>query len=131
MKNRLLMIFLLTLFGAGSAFATTNAQKEISTAIIQAKLGGKAGSLQMVDTHLHKILNCLEGHKGMEFDANVGDPCMGKGAMNDFRGGRFGRDELQQAMEDAHYGLMTKRTNIARNAADLAYHSLSSAKAGD
>lgn len=131
MKNRLLIVCLFTLFGAGSAFANTNARHEISHAIMQAKSGGKAMSLQQVDTHLHRILNCLVGRNGVSFDASAGDPCVGKGAMNDYRGGRFGRDELQQAMEDAHYGLMTKNVSIARNAADLAYHSLTSAKSGD
>lgn len=131
MKHRLLIIFLFTLFGASSAFATTSARHEISTALMQAKMGSKATSLQQVDMHLHKILNCLEGPKGIEYDPSVGDPCMGKGVVNSFYHGRFGHDELQQAVEDAHYGLMTKHANIARNAADLAIHSLSSAKAGD
>ncbi|MEJ2398200.1 MAG: hypothetical protein P8Z67_08125 [Gammaproteobacteria bacterium] len=128
MKNRLFIILLFTLFGAGSAFANTMGQHEISNAIKQAKMGSKATTLQQVDMHLHRVLNCLEGRKGMEYDAKAGDPCMGKGAMNDFKSGKFGRDELQQAMEDAHYGLMTKRVSIAQNAADLAIHSLSSAK---
>lgn len=131
MKNRLLIVCLFTLFGAGSAFANTHAQHEISHAIMQAKMGGKSMSLQQVDTHLHRIMNCLVGKRGVGFDANAGDPCMAKGAMNDFKGGRFGRDELQQALEDAQYGLMTKRSSIARNAADLAYDSLKKAKAGD
>lgn len=131
MKNRLLIIFLFTMFGAGSAFATTTAQHEISGALTQAKLGSKAANLQQVDMHLHKILNCLEGPKGMEYDASVGDPCTGNGAMNNYKGGHFGRVELNQAMLDAHYGLMTKRASIARNAADLVKHSLTSAEAGD
>lgn len=130
MKSRLFIILLFTLFGAGSAFANT-ASHEISHALMQAKMGSKAMSLKQVDTHLHRILNCLEGRKGMEFDAKAGDPCMGKGAMNDYKGGIFGRTELQQAMQDAHYGLMTKQASIARNASDLAMHSLSAAKAGD
>ena len=130
MKNRLLIVCLFTLFGAGSAYANT-AQHEISHALMQAKQGSKAMSLQQVDTHLHRIVNCLVGHHGVGFDASAGDPCMGKGAINDFHGGRVGRDSLAQALEDAQYGLMTKRANIARNAADLAIHSLHEAKVGD
>lgn len=130
MKNRLLIVCLFTLFGAGSAFANT-AQHEISHALIQAKLGSKATTLKQVDTRLQRIMNCLVGKHGIGYEASAGDPCMGKGAMNDFHGGRFSRDSLQQAMEDAQYGMMTKRVNIARNAADLAIHSLHQAQAGD
>lgn len=134
MKNRLLIICLFSLFGAASAFANTTGQHEISHAIMQAKMGSKATSLQQADTHLHKIMNCLVGRNGVGFDAKAGDPCMGKGAMNDYATGTYGkfsRDEMQQALEDAQYGLMTKRPKIARNAADLAYDSLKKAEAGD
>jgi len=130
MKNRLLIVCLFTVFAAGSAYANT-AQHEISQALMQAKQGSKAMSLQQVDTHLHRVVNCLVGQHGVGFDAGAGNPCMGKSAINNFHGGRFDRDSLQQALEDAEYGLMTKHAKIARNAADLAVHSLAQAKAGD
>jgi len=123
------MILALALLGTSGAYASTNTHREISTALTHAKLAQKMSSVQQVDLHLHHVINCLEGTKGAEFDAMAGDPClgMGHGAINDYRGNKLNKEMLQSALEDAQYGLMTKRTQIARNAASLAVKNLKQA----
>jgi len=132
MKNRMLIVFLFTIFGVSTAYANTQAQREISTAITHASLADKMTNVSQVDLHLHHVINCLVGTKGVGFDAKAGDPClgMGNGAINDYKGDKVNRDMLKQALEDAQYGLMTKRVNIARNAADMAEKRLKEAREG-
>lgn len=132
MKNRMLIVFLFTIFGVSTAYANTQAQREISTAITHASLAEKMTNVSQVDLHLHHVINCLVGTKGVGFDAKAGDPClgMGNGAINDYKGDKVNRDMLKQALEDAQYGLMTKRVNIARNAADMAEKRLKEAREG-
>ena len=113
------------LFAANSVYANTNARKEISTAILHAGYAEKMTDVNKVHRHLHHVINCLVGSHGAGFDANAGDPClgMGNGAIRDYTykvADKVQRDMLQQALEDAHYGLMSNRLKIARNAADLA-----------
>ena len=132
MKNRMLIVLLFTIFGVSTAYANTQAQREISTAITHASLAEKMTNVSQVDLHLHHVINCLVGTKGVGFDAKAGDPClgMGNGAINDYKGDKVNRDMLKQALEDAQYGLMTKRVNIARNAADMAEKRLKEAREG-
>jgi hypothetical protein len=132
MKNRMLIVLLFTIFGVSTAYANTQAQREISTAITHASLADKMTNVSQVDLHLHHVINCLVGTKGVGFDAKAGDPClgMGNGAINDYKGDKVNRDMLKQALEDAQYGLMTKRVNIARNAADMAEKRLKEAREG-
>ena len=128
----MLIVFLFTIFGVSTAYANTQAQREISTAITHASLADKMTNVSQVDLHLHHVINCLVGTKGVGFDAKAGDPClgMGNGAINDYKGDKVNRDMLKQALEDAQYGLMTKRVNIARNAADMAEKRLKEAREG-
>ena len=132
MKNRVLIVLLFTIFGVSTAYANTQAQREISTAITHASLAEKMTNVNQVDLHLHHVINCLVGAKGVGFDAKAGDPClgMGNGAINDYKGDKVNRDMLKQALEDAQYGLMTKRVNIARNAADMAIKRLKETREG-
>lgn len=132
MKNRMLIVFLFTIFGVSTAYANTQAQREISTAITHASLAEKMTKVNQVDLHLHHVINCLVGTKGVGFDAKAGDPClgMGNGAINDYKGDKVNRDMLKQALQDAQYGLMTKRVNIARNAADMAEKRLQESREG-
>ena len=125
MKNRMLIAplsLLFTMFVASNVFAKTNAQQEISTAIIHAGYAEKMTDVNKVHLHLHHVVNCLVGNKGAEFDAKAGNPCqgMGNGAINDYKADKLDRDMLKEALEDAQYGLMSNRLDIARNAANLA-----------
>lgn len=131
MKHRLLIVCLFTIFGASSAFAASPAETQATAAMMQAKMGSKAKTLKEAQTHLQRIVNCLVGKDGVGYDGSVGGPCMGNGAMNDFKGEMFKRTSLERALQDAQYGLMTKRVQIARNAADLAINSLTQFQTGD
>ena len=129
MKNNkltLLISFLFALFASTAAYAGTEAKKEINTAITHASLAEKMSDVKQVHMHLHHVINCLVGPKGVGFDASVGNPCagMGNGAINDYKAEKVDREMLQQALEDANYGLVTNRLKIARNAAQLAVKSL-------
>jgi hypothetical protein len=121
------------LFAANSVYANTNARKEISTAIVHAGYAEKMTDVNKVHLHLHHVINCLVGTHGAGFDTKAGDPClgMGNGAIHDYTykvADKVQRDMLQQALEDAHYGLMTNRLKIAHNAADLAEKNLKKAE---
>jgi len=113
------------LFAANTVYANTNATKEIDTAITHAGYAEKMTTVNKVHLHLHHVINCLVGTHGVGFDAKAGDPCMGmgNGAIHDDNykvADMQHRTALQDALEDAEYGLMTNRLKIARNAADLA-----------
>ncbi len=136
MKKQMLISFvslLVALFGVNVAYANTNAQKEISTALTHAGYAEQVTNVDKVHLHLHHVINCLVGTKGVGFDAKAGDPCigMGDGAIKDFNykmADKLRRDMLKQALEDANYGLMTNRLKIARNAADLVAKDLKKAE---
>ena len=124
MKNRMFITpisLLFAMFVASTVFANTNAQQEISTAITHAGYAKKMTDVDKVHLHLHHVINCLVGSKGVGFDAKAGNPCqgMGNGAINDYHADKLDRDMLKEALEDAQYGLLTQRLDIARNAADL------------
>jgi len=136
MKKQILITsvsLLLAMFGANAAYASNNAQKEISTAITHAGYAEKVQTVDKVHLHLHHVINCLVGTQGVGFDKQAGDPClgMGNGAIKDFnykQADKVRRDMLQQALENANYGLMTNRLKIAHNAADLADKDLKKAE---
>lgn len=52
---------------------------EIATAASHAGMAASASAPQMVKTHLQHVLNCLEGPKGADFVASMGNPCGGQG----------------------------------------------------
>ncbi len=66
-------------------FAAGNANQEISTATTHAAMAANAADTATAIMHFHHVINCLEGPKGKQFDADVGNPCngMGNGALND------------------------------------------------
>ena len=133
MKNHILITLVslaLVVFYANAAYANTNAKEEVTTAITHAGYADKMTDVKQIQLHLHHVINCLVGSKGIDFDPKAGDPClhMGNGAINDFKGDKLERDMLSQALSEAEYGLMTHRTKIAHNAADLVEHSLKNAK---
>ena len=59
--------------------------KEIATAAAHAGMAAGAESPQMVKSHLQHVINCLEGPKGADFAAALGNPCgsQGDGAIPD------------------------------------------------
>jgi len=122
MRNRLIIVLALAFFGLGSAYANTNTSKEITTALIHARLAEKMGKLTEIHLHLHHVVNCLEGSKGVDFDAKAGNPCMGMGhgALNDYHGNKLNKEMLQSALENAQYGLMITHPKKAQDAAFLA-----------
>ena len=132
MKNQVLVMaasLSLALLGTTAAYAKTNANEEISTAITHAGFAEKMTDVNKVHQHLHHVINCLVGPHGAGFDAKAGDPClgMGNGAIDDFTykmADKVRRDLLKEALEDANYGLMTSNPQIARNAAELAQKDL-------
>jgi hypothetical protein len=69
--------------------AKDNAKKdnsrEIATAAAHAGMAAGAESPQMVKSHLQHVINCLEGPKGADFAAALGNPCgsEGMGAIPD------------------------------------------------
>jgi len=62
-----------------------DAAKEIATAGAHAGMAAASADLKMVHTHLHHVLNCLEGPGGKDFDAGQANPCkdQGMGAIPD------------------------------------------------
>src|SRR5579862_8802085 len=66
------------------AFAADNS-KELATAAAHAGMAAGAEAPQMVRSHLQHVLNCLEGPKGADFVAALGNPCgsQGEGAIPD------------------------------------------------
>lgn len=69
--------------------------KEIATAAAHAGMAVGAESPQMVKTHLQHVINCLEGPKGADFAAALGNPCgsEGDGAIPDAK--EDGRKKLE------------------------------------
>ncbi len=82
-----------------------DAGAEISTAAAHAGMAAGAPDPQLVKTHLHHVLNCLEGPTGSDFDAAPGNPCkaLGNGAIPDST--EAGRKPLEAAAELAREGL--------------------------
>ena len=84
------------LAAAFPALAADNA-KEVATAAAHAGMAAGAESPQMVKSHLQHVLNCLEGPKGADFTAALGNPCaaLGDGAIADAK--EDGRKRLEDA----------------------------------
>jgi hypothetical protein len=66
------------------ALAADNS-KELATAAAHAGMASGAEAPQMVRSHLQHVINCLEGPKGADFVAALGNPCgsEGQGAIPD------------------------------------------------
>jgi hypothetical protein len=82
---------------AFAADAQKDNSKEIATAAAHAGMAAGAESPQMVKTHLQHVINCLEGPKGADYAAALGNPCasQGDGAIPDAK--EDGRRKLEDA----------------------------------
>jgi hypothetical protein len=60
---------------------STQMEDPYHTAIRHAEFAVQAKDLEMIQMHLHHVLNCLEGKTGKDFDASYGNPCNGQGAL--------------------------------------------------
>ena len=62
-----------------------DSNKELATAAAHAGMAAGAEAPQMVRSHLQHVINCLEGPKGADFVAALGNPCgsQGEGAIPD------------------------------------------------
>jgi len=71
--------------------------KEVATAAAHAGMAAGAESPQMVKSHLQHVINCLEGGKGADFAAALGNPCasFGDGAIPD------AKEDGKRRLEDA------------------------------
>jgi hypothetical protein len=100
MSNPRLMFAALLAIAALPAFAADaqkDNSKEIATAAAHAGMAAGAESPQMVKTHLQHVINCLEGPKGADYAAALGNPCasQGDGAIPDAK--EDGRRKLEDA----------------------------------
>lgn len=98
-RSRLTLATALAL-AAIPALAADNSKdnsKEIATAAAHAGMAAGAEAPQMVKTHLQHVINCLEGPKGADFAAALGNPCgsQGDGAIPDAK--EDGRKKLEDS----------------------------------
>lgn len=98
------------------AFAADNS-KELATAAAHAGMAAGAEAPQMVRSHLQHVLNCLEGPKGADFVAALGNPCgsQGEGAIPD--SAADGRKKLEDAAGLAKRALAEKDIDKAKQMA--------------
>ena len=80
-KSRLVLAaaFALTALPSLATDAQKDNSKEIATAAAHAGMAAGAESPQMVKSHLQHVINCLEGPKGADFAAALGNPCASQG----------------------------------------------------
>ena len=98
------------------AFAADNS-KELSTAAAHAGMAAGAESPQMVRSHLQHVINCLEGPKGTDFVAALGNPCgsQGEGAIPD--AASDGKKKLEEAAGLARHALAEQNIDKAKQMA--------------
>ena len=96
-KSRLMLAAALALLALPSLAADKDNSKEVATAAAHAGMASAAQSPQMVKSHLQHVINCLEGPKGADFAAALGNPCgsLGDGAIPDAK--QDGRKKLEDA----------------------------------
>ena len=104
MSKTIPMLAAFALLAAAPAFAA-DASKEVGTAAAHAGMAAGAEDPQMVKTHLHHVLNCLEGPSGADFAGAVGNPCKsyGDGAIGD--SSADARSGLEKAVSVVKEGL--------------------------
>ena len=123
--KKLLIMSVVTALAAGlpvSAFAQSQATKEVTTAHTHAVLAQKATPLAMTHMHLHHVINCLVGPKGSGFDAAAGNPCKGQGdgAIKDAASDSALEAKLTSALADARSGLKSNSLETAQKDAGKA-----------
>jgi len=72
----------------GQSAAVTAARTQLTTTIFHSgELAQRGTAVAGTQLHLRHVINCLEGDKGPDFTAAVGNPCQGQGSgiINDLR----------------------------------------------
>lgn len=102
------------------------ASKQVTTAAAHAGMALGATELQMAQTHLHHVVNCLVGESGDGFDAKAGNPCkgMGQGAITDAKGDAATESRLHDALTQAEHGLQATTLDAAHADAQKAMATL-------
>jgi len=116
------------MFPLAAQAAEVNAavSKQIATASAHAGMAMGAADLKMTHTHLHHVVNCLEGPSGESFDSDAADPCkgMGQGAIVDAKGDAATEARLQMALTEAKQGLAATTLDAAHADAQKAMNTL-------
>lgn len=101
--------------------------KEAATAATHAGIAAKSSGLQQVHMHLHHAVNCLEGPKGEDYDADQANPCkdLGAGAIPDTQNPET-RSTLEAALTAAKLGLASNDLAVAQKQALETEHQLRS-----
>lgn len=99
--------------------APDQAKQEVATAHAHALMAQNAKSIDMVHTHLHHVINCLEGPNGTDFDASAGNPCKdkGQGALVDSQSDASMQTKLKQALDQARSGVGMDQLQQAQQSA--------------
>jgi len=83
-------------------WARADEAQEVMIAAQHAGLAAASTYTSTLQTHLHHVVNCLEGPDGDDFDKDAGNPCegKGKGAIPD-AGDKAGplKEALKKALE--------------------------------
>ena len=102
---------------------------ELTNAQTHAGLAAKAGTVDMVHTHMQHALNCLAGPGGDGFDAKVMNPCAqaGGGAIPD-ASSPAQKTKLQAAAAQLKTGMTTTDMAAAQKIATDASTAIAGAK---
>ncbi len=108
-KLLVLLPLLLSWLAFGAVAQAPSVKDEISTAHKHALLAQGSTSLDMVQMHLHHVVNCLVGSSGAGFDAAAGNPCKGQGngAIEDSASDPALQGKLKAALAAAQSGLQS------------------------
>ena len=100
-----------------AADAQKDNSKELATAAAHAGMAAGAESPQMVKSHLQHVINCLEGPKGADFVAALGNPCasQGDGAIPDAK--EDGKKKLEDAAGQARRAMAELNIDKAKQMA--------------
>ena len=111
---------------AQAADSSAAVSKQVSTAAAHAGMAMGAAGLKMVRTHLHHVVNCLQGSAGAGFDAKAGNPCKGQGngAIVDAKGDAATEAKLHTALTQAEAGLKAETVDAAHADAKKAMDTL-------
>lgn len=121
------------------AVMTSQATKELDTAIFHAKAGAGYNSITEIELHLHHVVNCIEGKSGKDYFKGSGDVCegiKGNGLLADLKdsgmAGAHALPYVEIANSVALWGLaqsMNKDVGRAKIAAQVTATILAQAKA--
>ena len=119
----------LLLLASAPVAAAADPAKEITTASQHADYAAEATVLKTATTHLHHVINCLEGPQGGDYDSKEADPCkeMGNGAIPDVSEAAT-KMQLTMAVTKAKDGLNAKDLATAQTSAKAVQAILSQLK---